>query len=142
MSVCRYCEAIKVPEFCNESHHNPPVAALARALAEKIHETTQPTDEQVSWFIEDADAVAAQWSADVMVTVEDHGFLADERRHFTINGERWASADPNAEGFNPLEPMAPCPHPYLEPGDECEECHGSGWWSAWAAEESEREADR
>src|SRR5574342_101436 len=44
-------------EDCEMSHRDEPrVYALARALA-KVFQTRMPSDEQISWFLEDADEV-------------------------------------------------------------------------------------
>lgn len=53
--TCPACRAI--PTWCD---HTPEEWALATALAAHFQETASPTDEQVGWFVDDADGVAAQ----------------------------------------------------------------------------------
>lgn len=127
--------------LCGCGTHTAVVQALAKLLAGTVHETDEPTLEQIGWFIDDADVVAEGWPDDTPLEVVDLGRQPDDRRHWTINGDRWAEPDPNAEGFNAIVEMAECPHPLLpSEGDDdwddevtpedCEECRGTGWAEA------------
>jgi len=44
------------PMMCAGHRHDPRVFALARAMAE-IFQKPEPTDEQIAWFLDDADAI-------------------------------------------------------------------------------------
>ena len=63
---CRYCTAAHTPyedaEMCEMAHHHPTevVAPLATAMA-RIFQANPPSDEQVGWFMEDADAVVGDF---------------------------------------------------------------------------------
>ena len=131
-NACLYCVAAW-GECWDPERHTSVVQRVAHALAVAVQETPTPTDEQVGQWMEDAAEIAHDWPDDTAVTLRDLGFLGDDRRHFEVNGERWASPDPNAEGFNPCERMAPCPFEHDEDG--CYECHGAGWVPLWMAEQ-------
>lgn len=158
---CGPCVAYLGAEFAAEvCTHGPAAQRLARKLASIFQGVEEPTEEQVGWFMEDAEGPAHEAQDDQEWVVEDLGDLRDERRHLVINGKRWATPDPNAEGFNPIVEMTECTHPWHpdeyegEPwafDDEdspCELCTGTGWTSytpeelAEAAANSSSGADR
>lgn len=121
MTACAPCAANNA-DVGECDRHTPAVQEVARAIATATQEVVEPTDEMIGWFIQDGLVVAGDWPADVMVvTFTDHGNVGD-RRHFTINGQRWAEPDPNAEGFNVLVPMVPCA--------PCDDCFQTGWIEA------------
>lgn len=140
MTVCPPCLAYLGTELAAEigdcHRHTVIVQALAREFA-VVCQSPTPTDEQVGYFIEDATEVAEGWPDDTELHFEDRGIQDDSRRHYVINGERWAEPPPDAEGFNTVEPMARCDHSGgdLGPDDECEDCNGSGWVPQWLADE-------
>lgn len=43
-------------DTCQTHRHEPRVVGLARVIAGAVHET-EPSDEQIAWFLDDADAV-------------------------------------------------------------------------------------
>lgn len=122
MSACAPCAANNAG-VGDCDRHTPAVQAVARAIAISTQEVAEPTDEMIGWFIEDGLVVAGNWSAAGAehLTFTDHGTVGD-RRHFTINGQRWAEPDPNAEGHNVLVPMVPC--------GPCDDCFETGWIEA------------
>lgn len=142
---CPPCVAYHGQDFAREigdcDRHHQAVQALARQLARLFQGTTEPTTEQVGWYIEDATEVAEGWEPSRVAGVSDLGEQRDGRRHIAIDDERWATPDPNAEGFCPLTLMSACTHPYLPDADDpeawafddedtpCELCHGTGWTS-------------
>jgi hypothetical protein len=58
MTACRYCEAAW-PGVLDRCEHDDREAGVARQLAGQVHETDSPTDEQVGWFMEDAEQICA-----------------------------------------------------------------------------------
>lgn len=150
---CPPCVAYHGDEFAREigecDRHHAAVQALARQLASLFQGTDEPSIDQVGWFMEDATEVAETWEPSRTAAVIDLGDQRDGRRHLTVDGERWATPDPNAEGFCPIAAMTACTHPYLPAEDDpdawsfddedtpCELCHGTGWTSYTPAELAE-----
>lgn len=140
--TCQPCMAY-LGECWDPEQHTDRVRNLARLLAGAVFQHEDITDVKVGWFMEDATVIVRDFDDDVAeFTVVDLGVLADERKHFTVNGKHYAEPDPNAEGFNPCELMAPCDHPYGdEPDFRCELCHGSNWMSQGEANFIAAQAD-
>jgi hypothetical protein len=60
---CRYCRAAwgNDPELCEFAHHNTPgLVELATAMA-RLFQSRTPSDEQIGWFMEDAEAVVGDF---------------------------------------------------------------------------------
>jgi len=89
---CRYCLAA-YPTLGDEEHlthsDDPRMGDLARALAVLFQSTDTPTDEQIGWFCQDADAViedhpdATEW---VITDHVDMPPLTGVDLEFTLNG--------------------------------------------------------
>ncbi|MBE7193770.1 MAG: hypothetical protein INR66_14965 [Gordonia polyisoprenivorans] len=111
---CRYMEAA-YPDLsaedcsCASFHrHEPRVFQLASALA-VVFQGENPTDEQIAWFLNDADAVVDEFDPTPKTwTVVDLGEPNQYRdlpgviRRFTINGVEYVIKDAEWEPAVPI----------------------------------------
>lgn len=110
---CRYCIAnwagvttrnggtviLPEPADCEMTHRDDPrVYDLAAAYARAIHET-DPTDEQISWFLGDADDVIddfnpapGRWTVQRLPSGDEDGFRGIDAR-MQINGEPYVALE-------------------------------------------------
>lgn len=117
---CKYMAAaypiLDGEDTCGIFHeHTPAVFELATHLASMFQETSTPTDEQVAWFLNDADAVIQQ--VPVLPTIAGNIGLQVERttdRHlppgctdqFNVNGCEFVIQDSD---FDPMTPELRAP---------------------------------
>lgn len=107
---CRYMASaypdLDASDTCTGIHaHTQPVFNLAFALAMKFQDTPTPTDEQIAWFLNDADAVMRHFPASPLAWSVEHD---DESKripgvdfYLRINGLQFVI--PDAE-FEPATP--------------------------------------
>jgi hypothetical protein len=98
LAACRYCLAAW-GDIGLECDHGEREASIARQIAARIHKQ-EPTDEQVGWFMDDAEQICAvvrdespivtRWEGRTMrLTVSGHRFrVADEGGLVYVGGPR------------------------------------------------------
>lgn len=102
---CRYMAAayptLDAAGTCDWHRHEPRVFDLARAFAAAVHETADPTDEQVGWFVDDADAVVddfdpvpESWVTTAFKVTDEAGLDFTT----TINGRAYVVQDNGGSG--------------------------------------------
>lgn len=103
-----------MPEACHDGH-TATVQRLARALA-SVFQGENPTDEQASWFVDDAERIAADTDERAGWLVERLPDLPGGQDHFAVNGTAWW-IDPNEEGPGSPQPISAFDPEDYEPGD-------------------------
>ena len=125
---CRYMAAAypgsTADETCHSHRHEARTFDLARAFAAGVHETPDPTDEQVGWFLDDADAVVDDFDPvpeSWVTTAFEYTGEAGLDLTLTINGRPYVVQDNMGSG-EACTPVArstweswtredePCPH--------------------------------
>lgn len=108
---CRYMQAaypeLDAEDTCDGFHrHEQRVYDLARAIATAIHEC-EPTDEQVAWFLNDADAVVDDFDPTPEAwEVVNHGYPEAEcglNHAMRINGVEYVIQESDWEPATPIK---------------------------------------
>lgn len=83
--ACIFCRNNDMAEEC---WHSPEYEPVARALAVAYQGTDQPTDEQVGWYVDDAEELGSDlWhylGRDTPLTCRDLGFLDRDPDMFAV----------------------------------------------------------
>lgn len=80
--VARACIFCRNNDMADECWHSPEYEPVARALATAFQQTDQPTDEQVGWYVDDAEEIGSDlWhylGRETPLTCRDLGSLDRE----------------------------------------------------------------
>ncbi len=98
---CRFIAAAYPGEDCFDHRHEDRVFDLSRALAAATHENADPTDEQVGWFLADADAMVDDFDPAPGAWVVTAAEPSDESGidfTLTINGRAYVVQDNGGSG--------------------------------------------
>ena len=98
---CQFTVAAYPGEECFDHRHEDRVFDLSRALAAAIHKNADPTDEQVAWFLADADAVVDDLDPTPTDWVTTAATPSDEPGldfTLTINGRPYVVQDNGGSG--------------------------------------------
>ena len=107
---CRYmdsaCPTLGAEDCCGAHRHEDRVFTLARAMA-VIFQKVDPSDEQVAWFLDDADAVVEDFDPTPDAwEVADLKDMPDEMpgiaHMFQINGVEYVLQDADWEPARPV----------------------------------------
>ncbi len=109
---CRYMAAayptLDASETCDEHHHDPHTFALAEAFA-GVFQQSNPSDEQVAWFLNDATAVVddfdpkpESWQVTGLEPVDEPGL----EFVLTINGVEYVIQENDSGGHVETHPVA------------------------------------
>lgn len=89
-TACRYCVAAWPGVFDERGcEHNERHGEVARQIASRVHETPDPTDEQVGWFMDDAVEICA-------IVPDEHPVVTrwnPNSLRLTVSGHRFVVAD-------------------------------------------------
>ena len=106
---CRYMQAaypdLIAEDTCQEHRHEERVYDLARAIAAEIHKC-DPSDEQVAWFLDDADAVVDDFTPTPETwKVVNHGYPEEYGliHAMRINGTEYVIQDSDWEPATPIK---------------------------------------
>lgn len=108
---CRYMQAaypdLDADDTCFDRHrHEDRIYDLARAIAAAVHEC-EPTDEQVAWFLNDADAVVDDFTSTPETwEVVNHGYPEREPgldSAMRINGIEYVVQESDWEPSTPVK---------------------------------------
>lgn len=106
---CRYMQAaypeLDAEDTCETHRHEERVYELARAIAAAIHEC-EPTDEQVGWFLNDADAVVDDFTPTPQAwEVVNHGWPEEYglNHAMRINGVEYVIQESDWEPATPIK---------------------------------------
>lgn len=113
--TCAYCTATGWDAWGEVGcGHDERHATVARLIAE-ICQQPNPTDEQIGWFMDDAEAVVSEGVTTYSVNQSNDGEYGDDF-HVWINGVHYWTGPGNEEGDCPLRVY-----------DLCLRCGGKGW---------------
>lgn len=91
--------------MCAQHRHEPRVFALAEAMA-RVFQNPEPSDEQIAWFLDDADAVVDDFdpSPDAWV-IEDGDYPKESGldHQFTLNGVAYVVQVSDWEPAHPVK---------------------------------------
>jgi hypothetical protein len=108
---CRYMQAaypdLSAEDTCEGFHrHEDRVYNLARAIAAAVHEC-EPSDEQVAWFLNDADAVVDDFTPTPETwEVVNHGYPEEEpglNFAMRVNGVEYVAQESEWEPATPVK---------------------------------------
>jgi hypothetical protein len=107
---CSYMAAayptLDADDTCHSHRHEDRVVALARAMAVEF-QRPEPSDEQIAWFLDDADAVIDDFApAPEAWEITDHVTMPNEPPgivdRFRINGVEYVLQDAEWEPARPV----------------------------------------
>lgn len=107
---CKFIEAAYPtmsgdPMMCAGHRHEPRVFALARVMATAFQKP-EPSDEQIAWFLDDADAVVDDFPREQSQWVIVDGGEPKESgltHQFTLNGVAYVLQDSDWEPAHPVK---------------------------------------
>lgn len=108
--------------MCAQHRHEPRVFTLARAMAE-VFQNPEPSDEQVAWFLDDADAIVDDFPPQQeRWEIVDGGMPKESGldHQFTLNGVAFVV---QASDWEPEHPVK------------------RATWTKWVGEDDDKEAD-
>lgn len=110
---CRYMDAaypsLDAEDTCTEHRHDAPTFALARAMAVAFQETSEPSDEQIGWCLDDAGAVVGDFDpAPLSWTVTETRLTSEAGLDFTfdINGVEYVVQENDSGGHVEVHPVS------------------------------------
>lgn len=91
-------------DTCGDHRHEPRIFALAKALAE-VFQQPDPSDEQIAWFIDDADSVADDFPGVTEWKIDSPDAYPNEfgvEALLTINGRHYVLPESELEPSTPV----------------------------------------